>query len=502
MIATGPERTFSPAWPALAAALEFPSLGFVDGQTRDARSGLSFSCANPATREWLADVAAFQQDDVDAAVQSARSAFASACWSGTTPEDRKARMLAFADRIVDRSEELALLDSLSMGKPAQVAYESDVAGAASFIRWYAECVDKLYDEVVPSAAGSLVTATREPLGVVGLITPWNYPIEEAAIKLGPALAAGNSVILKPSEISPFSAIRMGELALDAGIPPGVLNIVPGIGEIAGRALALHPDVDCISFTGSTEVGKRLMRYSGESNLKRIWLECGGKSPNLVFEDCNDLDEAAAESARSVFRNQGQVCSAGSRLLVEDSIADEFARKLVSAAEDYRPGDPLIASSRVGALASPGQYRKVLDYIEIGLAEGAVLLLDGRDIVPPLPGYFLGPTIFTNVRPEMRIARDEIFGPVLCLMRFTDEAEAVRLANGDIHGLVASLWTSDLSRAHRVARQLAAGSVTVNGADSQSAAAPFGGYKQSGIGREHSLHAFSLYTNVKTTWIHY
>ncbi|HEV2594580.1 MAG TPA: aldehyde dehydrogenase family protein [Sphingomicrobium sp.] len=491
-----------PNWPKLAAALHLPDFGIIDGERRKAQSSLTFDCFNPATGEKLAEVAAFQEVDVDRAVQSARAAFTSAKWAGASPSERKARMLAFADLLIANAPSLALMDSLAMGKPAQIALDSDVPGAASFIRWYGECLDKLYDEVVPSAGSSIVTATREPLGVVAIMTPWNYPIEEAAIKLGPALAAGNSVLLKPSEISPFSAIRMGELALEAGFPPGVLNVVPGTGNHAGRALALHHDVDCVSFTGSSEVGKLLMRYSGDSNLKRVWLECGGKSPNLVFADCIDLDRAAAESARSVFRNQGQVCSAATRVLVERRIADIFVDRLVGAAADYCPADPLLASSRVGPMASPAQYRKVLDYIERGLDEGASLILDGRSIKGTAGRLSIGPTIFTNVRPEMRIARDEIFGPVLCVMTFDDENEAIRLANDSIYGLVASVWTGALARAHRVARALAVGSVTINGVDSQSEAAAFGGYKQSGIGREHSLHAFDQYTNLKTTFIHY
>lgn len=491
-----------PDWPELATTLELPTFGIIDGERREAQSGFTFECFNPATGARLAEVTAYQDVDVDCAVQSARAAFTSAKWAGASPSERKARILAFADLLIENAQALALMDSLSMGKPAQIAFDSDVPGAAAFIRWYGECLDKLYDEVVPSDSSSIVTATREPLGVIAIITPWNYPIEEAAIKLAPALAAGNSIILKPSEISPFSAIRLGELALEAGIPPGVLNVAPGTGLHAGRALALHGDVDCVSFTGSSDVGKLLMRYSGESNLKRVWLECGGKSPNLVFADCADIDRAAAESARSVFRNQGQVCSAATRVLVERKIVDAFVERLVASAADYCPADPLLASSRVGPMASRDQYRKVADYIECGLEEGARLLLDGR-VIERAPGsLFLGPTIFTNVRPDMRIARDEIFGPVVCIMSFDDEDEAIRLANDSIYGLVASVWTSALSRAHRVSRALAAGSVTVNGMDSQSEAAPFGGYKQSGIGREHSLHAFDQYTNIKTTFIHY
>ena len=485
-------------WRALAARAALPVFGLIDGKPTGASDGSVFACRNPATGERLADVASFTPGDVALAVRSARRTFQSGVWSRTAPARRKRLLTRLSDLILEHGDELALLDSLAMGKPVEIARNSDIPGAASFIRWYAECIDKLYDEVVPGEPDSFVVAIREPLGVVGLITPWNYPLEEAAIKLGPALAAGNCVVLKPSELAPFSAIRLGELAIEAGIPAGVLNIAPGLGGVTGRALALHEDVDGIGFTGSTAVGKLLMQYSGQSNLKRVWLECGGKSPNIVFADFPDLDEAARESARSVFRNQGQVCSAGSRLLVERSISEDFAARIVNLAAGFEPSDPLESGAVNGPIASPAQHRRILALIAAGEAEGARLVLDGRRHRRQL----IGPTLFADVENDMRIAREEIFGPVICLITFDDEEEAVRIANDSMYGLVASVWTGDPGRAHRIARRLAAGSVTVNGVDAQSEAAPFGGYKQSGIGREHSLKAFDQYMNVKTIWINY
>lgn len=497
----GPLTSSRLDWRRLARTLRLPTSGIVDGERRPG-SEREIECVNPATLEPLAAVAAVGEEDVDNAVGAARRAFRDGRWSTADPGFRKSRLLDLAAKIVAEGAELALMDSLSMGKPAEVALQGDVPSAVGFLSWFAECTDKLYDEVVPSGPGTLITATREPLGVVALVTPWNYPLEEAAIKLAPALAAGNSVVLKPSELSPYSAIRLGELALEAGIPPGVLNILPGTGPVAGRALALHSDVDCIAFTGSTAVGKLLMNYSGASNLKRVWLECGGKSPTIVFADCQDLGRAAAEAARSVFRNQGEVCSAGSRLLIERSIATEFIDMLLESAKPFVPGDPLDPSSLCGAVASRKQHEKILRFIDDAARGNARLVLDGRKIAPPGPGYFVGPTIFAGVSDDAPIMREEIFGPVLCVSTFDNEDEAVRRANDSDYGLVASVWTSNLTRACQVARRLAVGSVSINGMDSQSEAAPFGGCKQSGFGREHSLHAFAQYTGLKTTWYHH
>ena len=489
-------------WLSLSDVLVLPNEPFINGSFKSAHSHDVMDCVNPYSGERLNQVAACDEVDIDAAVQAARKAFEARCWSTAAASFRKSVLRRFAAMVRANAAELALMDALAMGKPITDAYEGDVPSAAETLEWFAESSDRLYGETLRLDAQSFATVTRQPLGVVGLITPWNYPIEEAAIKLGPALAAGNSVVLKPAEISPFSAIRLGQIAIEAGLPAGVLNVVPGRGSVAGKALALHDDVDCIGFTGSTETGKSLLIAAGQSNMKRIWLECGGKSPNIVFDDCDDLRHAAAESVRSVLRNQGQVCSAGSRLFVQQEIATQFLELLVDEARKYVPGDPLDPETKMGPLASADHYEKVLSYIEIGLLEHASLVLDGRTAKSTDGTTLMGPTIFTNVRNDMRIAQEEIFGPVISVIIFEDEQEVTRLANESPYGLVASLWTSDLSRACRVSDALEAGSVTVNGVDAQSTALPFGGFKQSGIGREHSNHAFDQYTNTKTTWINY
>jgi gamma-glutamyl-gamma-aminobutyraldehyde dehydrogenase len=338
------------------------------------------------------------------------------------------------------------------------------------------------------------------MGVIGVIVPWNYPMIMAAWKLGPALAAGNSVVLKPSEKSPLTALRMAELALEAGLPEGVFNVVPGFGHEAGEALALHGDVDAIGFTGSTRVGRKMLEYAGRSNLKRVYNELGGKSANIVFADFEDLDRAAGTAAGNMFFNQGESCNAPSRLLVEESIADDFAARLTREAASYLPADPLDAQTVMGALVDAGQLQTVLGYIEAGRAEGARCLAGGAQARGDSGGFYVAPTIFDGVRNDMRIAQEEIFGPVLSIIRFRTEEEAVAIANASSYGLQAGLWTSNLGRAHRVARALRAGTVHVNQYDEDDMTVPFGGYKQSGNGRDKSLHAFDKYTELKTTWI--
>lgn len=486
-------------WQRRAADQRFIVRALVDGRQIAATTGETFAAVDPASGRLLGEVAACGAPEVDLAVRVARARFASGVWSRCAPRERQAKLLRLAELILAHRDELALLDSLSMGKPVMDAWNIDVPGAAGVLRWYAESVDKLYDQVAPSAPGVLATITREPLGVVAAVVPWNFPLDMAVWKVAPALAAGNSVILKPAEQSPFSALRLGELALEAGIPEGVLNVLPGLGEQAGKALGLHGDVDGLAFTGSTEVGKYFMGYSAQSNLKQVWLECGGKSANLVFADCRDLDLAAEKAAFGIFFNQGEVCSANSRLLVERSIHDAFVERLMLKARDWMPGDPLDPASRAGAIVDARQTARIMGFVRGAQAEGARLMCGGRQLTINGSDNFVAPTIFTGVAADSRLAREEVFGPVLAVLPFDDEDEAVRLANDSVYGLAASLWSDDLHRAHRVARRLNVGTVSVNTVDALDPCTPFGGTRQSGFGRDLSLHAFDKYTQLKTTW---
>ena len=486
-------------WQQRARQQAFIEQAIIGGRLVAAQSGATFAAINPATGQVLAQVAACGEAEVELAVRSSRQAFEAGVWSQRTPSERKQVLLRLAELILAHRDELALLDSLNMGKPVMDAWNIDVPGAAGVFRWYAESLDKLYDEVAPSARNVLATITREALGVVAAVVPWNFPLDMAAWKLAPALAAGNSVVLKPAEQSPFSALRLAELALQAGLPEGVLNVVPGLGESAGKALGLHMDVDCLAFTGSTEVGKYFMGYSAQSNLKQVWLECGGKSANLVFADCQDLDLAAEKAAFGIFFNQGEVCSANSRLLVQRSIHDQFVERLQARALDWLPGDPLDPASRAGAIVETRQTARIMDFIAGARAEGARLVAGGRQLTIGGSANFVEPTIFTGVAPNSRLAREEVFGPVLAVLPFDSEDEAVALANDSVYGLAASLWSDDLNRAHRVARRLKAGTVSVNTVDALDVTTPFGGGRQSGFGRDLSLHSFDKYTQLKTTW---
>lgn len=480
--------------------LTFDGRAFINGERVAARSGETFDCISPVDGRLLTSVARCAQADVDGAVQTARQAFEDARWRGLAPAQRKRTMIRFADLLLEHADELALTETLDMGKPVKYARAVDVNSASNCIRWYGEAIDKVYDEVAPTPRNALALITQEPVGVVGVIVPWNYPMIMASWKIAPALACGNSVVLKPSEKSPLTALRMADLALQAGIPPGVFNVVTGFGPEAGSPLAQHMDVDCIAFTGSTRVGKQIHVMAGQSNLKRAWTELGGKSPNIVFADCPDLDRAVAAAVGGIFFNQGESCNAPSRLYVEASIKERFLEKALALVPSYMPANPLLPDTVMGALVDPIQMNSVLRYIDIGKKEGARVVAGGEQALRETGGCYVQPTIFDGVTGDMTIAREEIFGPVLSVLSFADAADAVRQANDSVYGLQAGVWTSDLNKAHGVARALRAGTVHVNQYDEDDITVPFGGFKQSGVGRDKSLHAFDKYTETKTTWI--
>jgi acyl-CoA reductase-like NAD-dependent aldehyde dehydrogenase len=473
---------------------------FIDGERRWAMDSARFDNISPVDGRLLCEVARCQARDIDLAVGSGRRAFEDKRWRGLAPAERKRVLVRFSELIVTHGEELACLETLDMGKPIRYARSVDVASAANCIRWYGEAIDKVYDEIAPTPDHALALITREPMGVIGVIVPWNYPMIMAAWKIAPALACGNSVVLKPSEKSPLTALRLAELALQAGVPAGVFNVVPGYGAEAGSPLALHMDVDGIGFTGSTKIGKQIHVMAGQSNLKRAWTELGGKSPFIVMDDCPDIERAVQAAVGSLFFNQGESCNAPSRLLVHQRIKDQFIERALQLVPQYQPADPLHPDTVMGALVDKTQLDTVLGYIQKGQQEGAQLLCGGQAALVKPGGFYVQPTIFDGVTSSMTIAREEIFGPVLSVMGFSDAHEAVRLANDHVYGLQASVWSSNLNTAHGMARALRAGTVHVNQYDEDDITVPFGGYKQSGVGRDKSLHAFDKYTELKTTWI--
>src|SRR6516162_2015873 len=475
------------SWHERARRLEFRTQAFIDGRYVDAASGATFDSINPSTGKLLARVASGDGEDIDRAVSSARGVFRKGSWANLAPAKRKKVLLRLAELIREHGEELALLETLDMGKPINDSLKIDIPAAARCVQWYAEAIDKVYDQVAPTGPEALALITREPLGVVGAIVPWNFPLLMAAWKFAPVLAAGNSLVLKPSEKSPLTALKVAELAIQAGIPEGVFNVVPGFGPTAGKALALHTDVDCIAFTGSTATGRAIMQFAGQSNLKRVSLECGGKSPNIVLADYPNLDKAATAAAWAIFFNQGEMCSAGSRLLLQEDIKEAVLEKVQAIGRTLAPGDPLDPATRLGAIVDETQMKRVLGYIDAGRADGASIRLGGRRVREDSGGYFIEPTVFEGVKPAMAIAREEIFGPVLSAITFRNVEEAIEIA-------------SDVITAHRVARALRAGTVYVNCYDADDITVPFGGFKQSGIGRDKSLHALEKYTELKTTWI--
>jgi gamma-glutamyl-gamma-aminobutyraldehyde dehydrogenase len=485
---------------AVAALPQFRTKAFIDGDFRDAESGSTFTTENPATGKPLAQIVAGDVADIDKAVRAARHAFEDGRWSKQSPADRKRTLLRFADLLEANLEELALLDSLEAGKPITDCREVDLPDTVKTYRWFAEAIDKMFDAVAPTGPEALGLIVREPIGVVGAVVPWNFPILMATWKAAPALAAGNSMIIKPAELTSLSTIRMAELAAEAGIPDGVLNVVPGLGETAGQALGRHMDVDLVTFTGSTEVGRYFLKYSAESNLKRITLEMGGKSPQVVLADPPDLDQVAEQVLVAGLMNMGENCSCGSRLIVHRSVHDRLVERLVDGLGAWPVGDPQEPETRLGPMIEKPHLEKVLGYIEAGREEGARVLTGGERTLTETGGYFVAPTIFDDVRNTMKIARDEIFGPVISTIPFDDEDEAIVLANQTNYGLAASVYTTNLDRAIRVSRAIKAGTVGVNAYSEGDITTPFGGYKESGFGgRDKGLEAFEQYTEKKTIW---
>ncbi|MHB9856292.1 aldehyde dehydrogenase [Streptomyces krungchingensis] len=486
-------------WLRRAKALDLPGVHHIDGAD-EGGGGAVFAAVSPRDGQVLTQVADGGAHEVDAAVAAARRAFDSGPWPRLAPADRGRMLLRIADLLEERRAELALTVSLEMGKPITDAHDIELRAVITTFRWYGQLADKLHDESPHTAPDALALVTREPAGVVGAVVPWNFPLTLAGWKIAPALAAGCTVVLKPSENSPLSALLLGRIATEAGLPPGVLNVVNGDGPVAGRALGLHPGVDVLAFTGSTAVGRHFLHYSADSNLKRVWLELGGKSPNIVLPDAPDLEKAAATAAWGIFFNQGEMCTAPSRLLVHSSVAEQVTEAIVRRAHELRVGDPLDPATEMGAMVGENHLVRVLGHIGTGLEEGARLRAGGDRTAGETGGSFLQPTVFDQVDPGMRLAREEIFGPVLSVLTFDDLDEAVRLANATEYGLAAGLWTSDLSTAHRVSRALKAGTVWVNCYEEGDLTVPFGGMKQSGNGRDKSVHALEKYTELKTTWI--
>jgi len=486
---------------AAQASRQIETRLYIDGDYVDAIDGGRFVTMNPANGEILAEMSAGTAADIDRAVAAARRAFRSGVWSRMAPRDRMEVLFRFADLIDANTENLAVLETLDMGKPISDVISEDLPAVTETIRFMAEAIDKIEGAVTNTEDDVMHFVLREPLGVIGAISPWNYPLLMATWKIAPALAAGNTVVLKPAEQSPMSCLRLAELFVEAGGPAGVFNVVNGIGEVAGQALALHNDVAKISFTGSTEVGKLILQYAGQSNMKRVGLECGGKSPQLFMADLPDLDEAVAAAYNGIFSNMGEVCSAGSRLLVDSAIHDEFIERFISAGEHaYTPGDPLDPATTMGPLVTHEDQQRVLRLIDSGKGEGATLRFGGDVPADLEAGAYVNPTLFTDVENDMTIARQEIFGPVASVIPFSGIDEAVEIANSTIYGLAAGVWTKDLDTALRLIKEVEAGMIWVNCYEDGDMTQPFGGYKQSGQAKDNCMESLRSYTQSKSAWI--
>ncbi|WAM19184.1 aldehyde dehydrogenase [Rhodococcus sp. JS3073] len=475
---------------------------FINGKFVDASDGGRFTTFAPSSGTAIASVTACGTADIDDAVRAARRAFDNGVWRHLPSAERKRILLKFAALIEDNATELALLDAVDAGKTLTDCEEHALPEAVECLRWYAEAIDKVFGKTSPTSPDNLALIVREPVGVVAAVLPWNYPLTMLAWKVAPALAAGNSLVIKPAEQSPLSALRLADFAQEAGIPDGVFNVVPGLGEVAGRALGLHHDIDMVSFTGSTEVGRLFLKYAAESNLKQIVLECGGKSPQIVMPDMSaDLQTVAEDLAFAAFTNAGQNCTAGSRILVHASIKDELTNLLVGVAQTWVAGDPLDRSSKIGPLIEPSARDRVVGYIERARSDGARIRTGGEAINAESGGNYVPATVIDDVTPDMAIAREEVFGPVVCVVPFESEAEAIEIANDTTYGLGATVWSKDIDVAVRMARAVKAGTVGINGYSEGDITTPFGGYRQSGFGgRDKGLEAFDQYTELKTIWV--
>lgn len=477
-----------------------PQKLFINGKSVEARDGGVLNVVSPIDGKIFSSIAQAAATDADAAVTAARSSFESGVWSKAAPAERKKVMHRIADLIEKNALELAVLGVRDNGTEISMALKAEPGSAAGTFRYYAESIDKIYGEIAPTAQNILGLIHREPVGVIGVIVPWNFPMMIGSWKIAPALAAGNSVVLKPAEVASLSLLRLAEICAEAGLPHGVLNVITGKGSVVGEALGLHMDVDVLAFTGSGMVGRKLLEYSARSNLKRCYLELGGKSPNIIFADAPDLDVAAKTSAYGIFRNSGQVCVAGSRLLVEEKIHDEFVAKVANFAAKMKVGDPLDLTTEAGAVTSLDQLQKDLEFVARAQSEGGRVETGGSRILENTGGYYMAPTVISNVTPNMDLAQNEVFGPVLGVMKFKDEDEALRIANSTVFGLASAVWTSNLSKAHRMIRGVKAGVVHVNTYGGADNTVPLGGVRQSGNGHDKSLHALDKYSDFKTAWI--
>jgi gamma-glutamyl-gamma-aminobutyraldehyde dehydrogenase len=477
---------------AIEKSLDFPTNAFINGQFQSSKSGNTFETTNPATGKVIANIAACNSEDVDHAVTKAREAFDQGHWSKLHPSLRKEGLIKLSKLIKRNIHELAVMESVDSGKPIRDCETIDLPETIACLLWHAEAVDKIYDQTAPAGEDALGVIVREPVGVVGCVLPWNFPLLMMAWKIAPALAAGNSVIVKPAEQTSLTALRLAELAIDAGIPRGVLNVIPGMGPDVGEPIGLHPDVDMVSFTGSTETGRRFLRYSADSNLKKIVLECGGKNPAIVLDDAEDLDLVAEHIVNAAFWNMGENCSAASRLIVQENIKDALLEKMLAHLRDWKTGDPLNPSNYLGSLVDSEHFKKVTSYLK-----NDNMITGGKT---EKPNYVL-PTIFDHVDPNSKLAQEEIFGPILSVITVKTLDEAIAVANNTEYGLTASVFTANGKKAIRAARAIKAGTVTVNCYGEGDMSTPFGGYKQSGFGgRDNSIHAHDQYTELKTIWI--